>query len=119
MDIRMIRGDTLTLDLVVTQDGAPIDLTGSTMWMTAKLSANDLDVDAVFQVTSPTNITFTNAALGMARIQVPPAKTSGLTILAGKTLYAFYDIQLQFASGSVHTVDGGAVTIIPDITRAI
>jgi len=80
MDIRMIRGDTLTLDLVVTQDGAPIDLTGSTMWMTAKLSANDLDVDAVFQVTSPTNITFTNAVLGSARatqMMTRKKKTSG------------------------------------------
>lgn len=117
-NLQMIRGDSLDLDLAITQGGAPVNLAGATIWMTAKRSYADADVDAVFQISSPTDIVITNAALGLARISVPPTATSSLVFSGAADQKFLFDIQVQLASGKVFTVRRGELTVSPDVTRA-
>lgn len=107
------RGDTIDLEVTVTRDGAPVDLTGADLWFTAKLKVKDADVDAVAQKTVGSGITVTDAVNGEALITLDPADTDGLT--KETTLYC--DVQLVEASGRVTTVASGTLTILRDVTR--
>ena len=77
----MTRGDTPIWDLaVVDTAGAPFSLTGYTTRMTAKYSLDDPDSAALFQLSTATGeITYTDAAGGLATIQPLRSSTSALT----------------------------------------
>jgi hypothetical protein len=114
--LTMTRGDTPQWALaVVDADGAPFDLTGYTLYFTAKVALSDAD-PGVFQLTSGAGITVTNAAGGLATIQPRRADTSGLTDDAR----LFYDVQLSQAGApdQTFTVDRGTLIITRDVTRA-
>lgn len=113
--LEMFRGDTVRIDLTVTQDGVTQDITGWTFWMTAKTDAGLPDEDAFFQLTSPTDIVITDAALGTARITIPASTTSGVASRA--TL--LFDVQGRDMGGGIHTLANGTLKISPDVTRAI
>ena len=118
MNISMFRGDTQILDLTVTQDGVPVNIAGSTIWMTAKLSVDDLDIQAIFQVKTPTDIVIVNPAAGTAKITVPASATESMVIEKGTVVSLVYDIQVKTSTDVISTVDVGTITIRPDITRA-
>jgi hypothetical protein len=88
----MRRGDTAGWNLaVVDTTGAPFDLTGYTLWFTAKRAITDADADAVFQLTNGAGITVTNAAGGLAAITPRRADTSSLT----EDVRLYVDVQLS------------------------
>lgn len=125
MNYTMYRGDTLILDLSVTQtlDGitTPVDLTGATLWMTAKKKATDKDAAAVFQLTTPTDIVIDGDPLsGRAVVTVPPTGTSDLTYAEGiAQIDLLYDIQVETQTGIVQTVAAGRLSVVRDITQAV
>ena len=110
----MYRGDSLRLNMAITRDLLPVDLTGATIRMTAKHAWTDDDSAAVFQVSTPSSgIVITNVALGLAEVNVPAAETLAFTVMT--TLV--YDIQLTESVGIVTTLEAGLLTVYPDITR--
>ena len=120
--LRMRRGDTAGWDLaVVDTTGAPFDLTGYTLWFTAKRAITDADADAVFQLTNGAGITVTNAAGGLAAISPRRADTSSLT----EDVRLYVDVQLSSvgAPDATYTVwpsdDDwpGELIISRDVTR--
>lgn len=108
-------GDTVLFDLAITRDGLPVDLTGATLWFTAKRSPADVDADAVFQKSTGSGISVSDAAGGLARVTVAPTDTSTLSN-TDQTLEC--DVQLKEADGTVTTVARGQLILIPQITRA-
>lgn len=120
---QMFRGDSLILEVEVTYKSGtttvPLDLTNGKMWMTAKNKFTDSDVNAVFSVSSPTDITFTDPLAGKARIVVPGSATTALSFGADATpIQLVYDIQVKTALGVVQTVATGKISVIPDVTES-
>lgn len=109
-NLSMFRGDTKNINLTFTDGTTPLDITGSSVWMTVKNSTNDADADAILQkeVTSHTDPT-----QGETTVTVDPSDTSGKE--PGE--YS-YDIQLVQSGGEVSTVLYGDFTITADITRS-
>lgn len=108
-------GDTITINVTVSRNGGPVDLTGASLWFTGKESVDDADIDAVFQKTEIDGITITDAVNGRARIVIAPADTSGL---ANEDITLECDLQVQEADGTVTTAARGSLTLIPQVTRA-
>jgi hypothetical protein len=112
----MRRGDTPAWDLAVVQDdGSPLDLSGWTIYFTAKRTITDPD-PGVFQLTNGSGVTITDAAGGLATIQPRRADTS--TILDEPRL--IWDVQLSKAGApdQTFTVISGELLIRRDVTRA-
>lgn len=117
MNINMFRGDTQVLILTVLQDNIPVNISGSTIWMTAKRSVDDPDSSAVFQLVTPTDITLTDPINGVAQIVIPASATQPLTIEKNTTISLVYDVQIKTITDIVSTIDVGNIIIRPDITR--
>lgn len=110
----MYEGDTLRLALTFTKNNAPLNLTGATIYMTAKNSIADAD-PGVFQLTSPASgISITNAVGGLAEAVVSPSLTTGFT--ANPTVLV-YDIKVKEASGDVTTLESGTLKVNLSVTR--
>jgi hypothetical protein len=113
-DIEVTRGDTPAWNLAVTQGGSPFDLTGCQLYLTAKNQIIDLD-PGVFQLTIGSGITVTNAAGGLARVQLRRADTAALST----NVSLVYDIQLSIPGTSeTYTLVRGNLTVVQDVTRA-
>jgi len=107
------RGDTLRYRLELKDvDGNPIDLTGSTFWLTMKSNPIMDDSSAEIQVSVSTHVDATN---GITEIIVPNTITDTLT--PKTTLY--YDIQWVAPSGDVTTIIADRVKVLADITRSV
>ena len=114
MVIRMIRKDDYTFNIGVLQEGAAFNLTGCTVYMTAKYSYSDADGSAVFQLsTSGGQITVTNAAGGLATIAIPSSATSSL---ANRVTHLLFDIQVVTGASKRHTVMRGTLIVNPEVT---
>lgn len=112
--LEMRRGDTPIWELAVTEDGAAFNLTGATLYFTAKLALDDAD-PGVFQLTNSAGITITDAAAGEAEIQPRRADTNALT----SDVTLFWDVQVSIAGSSeTFTVLNGTLVIRRDVTRA-
>lgn len=117
-DLTMTRGDTPSFDLDINQpNGTAYDLTGATITMSAKRHGDDPDYRGVFRKTSaggsPT-IVITNAAGGLARVDMKAADTRDIPAPA----VLWYDIEVEFPSGTSVTPVKGNLTIEADATRA-
>lgn len=117
--IVMRRGDTPEWDIEIFEaDGTtPFDLTGCTVWLTAKRLITDADADAIFQLTTTAGtITITDAANGECTAQPLAAQTSSLTT----DIQGLFDVQVRTAGspGNTYTVLNGQILIQRDITRA-
>jgi hypothetical protein len=121
--LTMRRGDTPIWDLAVVQsDGSPFNLTGCTVYFTAKLVITDAD-PGVFQLSSATaGVTITNAAGGLATIQ--PARGDTNTLTENTRLYV--DVQVSRPGPPAETFTvwpteddyPGELIIVRDVTRA-
>lgn len=119
--LTMRRGDTPVWELaVVEEDGSPFDLTGCTLYFTAKLLITDAD-PGLFQLTNGAGITVTDAAGGLATIQPARADTSGLN----QDTKLFVDVQVSRAApAETFTVwpladdYPGELWVYRDVTRA-
>ncbi len=110
----MVRGDTLKFTAAVKLNGTPVNLTGATIWMTAKWSPSDPDNLSVFQASTTTyGIVVTSAADGLFLVAIPPNIT---TPLPARKVELFYDIQMKNAATEVFTVAIGNLVILPDVT---
>ncbi len=113
-DFTIHRGDTVTLNVVVTASGAVYSLVGCSMWFTAKAAYSVAD-PGQFQKTLGSGITYTNAAQGLAQVVISPTDTS--TLGNTKTLL-LYDCQIKDSSGRIFTIASGNLIVLPDVTLA-
>lgn len=115
--LEMRRGDTPVWELAVTdEDGAPLNLTGYTIRMTAKTSIDQPDADAVFQLsTVDGTITVTDAAGGLAEMQPTRGDTNTLTVDTN----CVWDVQIarDGTPDETFTVADGTLIIRRDVTR--
>lgn len=113
--IELVRVNTFSFDIAITEDEVPVNLTGGILYFTAKWTPTDTDAQAVFQLTSPsTGITFLSASGGTANITIPKSSTSTLpyhdTILD-------YDLKFVDASSQAFTVMRGKLNVLYNVTR--
>ena len=114
-DIAMVRGDTPSFELDINnKDGSAYDLTGYTVHMTAKRHPDDPGYRALFSKhsggTSPT-ITVTNAAGGLARVDMAVADTHGIDV----PVELFFDIEVEDGTHFATPITG-KLTIGADAT---
>jgi len=122
-DLRMAKGDNKTLSLTIRNksDGSYVDLTGWTIWVTAKKKASDAD-PGVFQLVSDGNgITWgdqTDPALrGRATATIAPDDTGSLSYAGEAALWV--DVQVRDADDQIYTETTGRLRVRPDMTRSI
>jgi hypothetical protein len=117
--MNFFRGDTHEFDIIVTRSGVAVDLTGATLWVTARRT----DAPAgtyVFQKGNAgalSGITITNALGGQAHCTIAASDTNTLPDTLPLVLY--WDCQLKEASGRVSTIAIGSMTIQEEHTREI
>jgi hypothetical protein len=106
-DLCWTRGDSGRLDVTVTQsDGAAYDLTGCTLFLTAKNSLTDADSAAVIRKEVTTH-------------DAPESGESHFEILTTDNATAgvrFYDVQLKDADNKIFTLFGGIWKVLADVT---
>lgn len=113
----MTRLRTATWALAVTQvDGVtPLDLSGKTLWFFAKNYLTDSDAAAVIRKNSGGvgGITITNAALGLATLEIDPADTSGVLL---KTIFSLICEFVLIDGANRYELDSGKITIQGNIS---
>jgi hypothetical protein len=110
----MYRGDDESFDVaVVDKNGVVVNLTGASLRFTVKRDAADLDVDAVITKTTGSGITVTNAAGGIARIDIAATDTSAM--IRGTLLV--WDLQVRDSNSKTRTLASGTLRIIVDVSR--
>jgi hypothetical protein len=109
-DFEVSRGNTFIFDIIVTQNGLPIDISLATFIFAARL--NYLDSPVVFEKTStPANgIAITDGPNGQARITLVPADTTNLHNLS-EPLVA--DLRMTDVASQVFTLIRGKIRIKP------
>jgi hypothetical protein len=111
-NLSVVRGDAPPLRFTLENaDGSgPLDLTGvAGIRFTAKVSADDADVDAIIAKTIGDGITVTSATDGVLIVQLEPED-----IDVARTL--LWDLQVTDSAGP-HTVMGGQLIVTRDISR--
>lgn len=109
-DIEVFRGDDFSVQLVFTDtDQNVIDITGWTIFFTAKKRREDPDDAAVLTITAAPS----DPLNGIALITKDHTYTDALL----GTYY--YDFQYKKADNTVQTITSGSITFNPDITRRI
>lgn len=113
---KIYRGDTIVIEFAIAQDGVATNLTGYSIWFTAKkqLSDNDTSPSSI-QKTIGSGITVLDAAAGHIRVTILPADTA---TLSAATTY-FCDLQIKSAGGVITTVADGTIAIVLDVTQAV
>lgn len=110
-NLEMYRGDTYPFEVVVENAGNPVNISGFQFRMTCKYRVQDPDNQAVFTLTSPTNIVVTDAVNGELFITIPPSATSSLQAYV---YHLWYDIQAYNDINTVYTICSGQIVINPD-----
>ena len=140
-DSTVIRGDTKRWYLSLTDgNGAPLNLTGCTVWFTAKSAADEDATDAAAVITHYVVVSGAGAVTasngfalgGKDHNQAPPATVTGAasgvltqTLTAAQsTALALgsyvYDVQVRDAAGDVSTpINGLTLTVVADVTRRL
>jgi hypothetical protein len=115
----MFRGDDQDFTLTFTKLNGTVqeaqDITGWTIWFTAKLEESDTDASAKFQKSTAASagIVLTDPTGGIATLSIAEADTSDLrneTIL-------YYDVQVKDGADKIVTTEKGTLTVQVDITR--
>lgn len=107
--IVIIRRDDHTLTVTFEDsNGDAINITGYTVFFTAKTNENDADADAVI---SKTVTTHTNPTSGVTAITLSDTDTN---IDPGIYLY---DLQIKDGSGNITSADRGTFEVVQDITQ--
>ena len=110
-ELKIYRGDTKTFSLTFqNSEGNAKDITGATIYFTAKKDVQDSDDDAVIQVTQTTHSDPTNGKSSIA------LSTDDTDIDPGRYNY---DFQLVESDGSVTTLVVDRLVILADISRTI
>jgi hypothetical protein len=110
-NIAISKGTTQSYNLTFTDsDGEELDITGATVYMTAKDSLSDADTDALFKKTVTSH---TTPASGLTTVTVEPTDTSSADY---QTTY-FYDIVLKTAGNAIYRVLEGELNITYGVTN--
>ena len=105
--LEVMRGDTKTWTLYVEDDdGNDIDISGYTVFFTAKNNINDSDDDAVIKKTITSH---TNPTAGETQIDLTSTDTAVVANLV-------FDIQVKKSTGEIVTITPGILSILQDIT---
>lgn len=112
----IVSGNDKELNVTVLDEkGIAVDLTGSTIvWAVA---INEKSKSRIFQYTSPTNITVTDAIAGKFRIDVQDTDTEALSIARIKTDY-YHEARVTSAAGKKTTVLIGTMTVLGNVIPA-
>jgi len=103
------RGDSKDYTLIFKdEDGNYIDITGWTVFFTAKVGIDDTDNEAVIKKTITIH---TNPTAGQTKIQLTSADTN-----LNPISYVF-DIQIKKSTGEIQTIIEGLITIKKDVTQ--
>ncbi len=105
--IKFYRGDTVNINLTFTG----VDLTGATVYFTAKSEVDNVSDDSSAVVKKSTT-THTDPTNGKTTIKLDPSDTT--TITPDNYLY---DIQLKTSAGDITTTEVGKLEVLGDITR--
>jgi hypothetical protein len=104
--ITITRGDDRELELTLTDGGgAPIDLTGASLWFT---------VENLFQKTLADGIAVSAPLTGVAIISIEAGDTSGSP---DRRVAYPYDVQVRTSLGKTKTPIRGVLVVKPDITE--
>ncbi len=120
-DLTIHRGDDEPLTLTVYRkdaDDVPqlVNIAGVTLWFTAKNSWSDADADAVIALKTPTEISISDPANGIALINITADDTKDLTTYTRLV----YDVQmLEVGADGPTTLIEGVLTVGRDVTRAV
>lgn len=115
--IFLTQSDDLVYDVAMsTEAGAPYDLTGSTLWFTAKRRRSDADAGALVKLYwvsggSADGISSDDQTTGEVVIRLSPAQTAAFVQAAH-----YWDLQLKDAAGVIRTIDSGVVVVLPAVT---
>lgn len=105
--LEVTRGDTKTYTLYFYDaNGGYVDITGYTIFFTAKTSPAILDASATI---SKTITTHTNPTAGETEISLTTTDTATVASLV-------FDIQVKTATGDIFTILTGDLNIVKDIT---
>lgn len=106
----VIRGDSHTINLTISNAGTAVDITGYTVYFTVNSSSAPSD-DSTASIQKDVT-THTDPTLGQTTITLEPADTASLT----PGTY-WYDIQLKDASDNITSFAKDKFILISDITR--
>jgi hypothetical protein len=109
-NIDIYQGDDYSWGFEFTANDVPIDITGWSIYLTAKRNITDPDSSAVIQkiVTSHTDPVNGKSAMNLTHTETD-AFPEGILI---------YDIQIKTLAGEIHTIYKGQMKVSADVTLA-
>lgn len=112
-DITLIKGDDRSIRFeLIGEDGNPVDLTGSTVFFTAKSAFTDEDVAAAISVTV-SSFTSEDDDPTNGVVYIPLADTD-TDVTAGEY---YYDVQVKKADGTIVSIPYRKLKVIDDVTE--
>lgn len=106
----MYRGDDKSIDLVITQNGSPFNISGATIFMTIKPQFTVSDDTTAIGSWTVTNHTYPNS--GMSTISITNTQSNSWT----PGTY-WYDIQYKSSGATITTFVRGRFVVADDVTR--
>ena len=115
--LSMIRGTTKAFDFTIKRSGAPVDLTGAELWLTAKRYITDDDADAIFQLTLSAGdiLLVGGATAGAGKVTIPNNATE---VLEDVTVDLFMDMKLREGNGR-YSAQREILRVFPNVTLAL
>lgn len=114
MNFTMTRGNDVSLSGTATLSGDPYDLSGCSLYFTAKRRFTDDDSAAIFQKSVGSGITITSAAQGLFVVAIGSDDT--ISVEKVKTILV-WDLELHDSAGKIYTIASGNLVINPDVTN--
>lgn len=117
--LKMTRGDDRRLRGTVRAEGVAADLTGYTIWFTAKRKISDTDAEAVIRLNSDSlgGVAFDTEETGVFYVLIAASLTADLPDTEATNL--LYDLQIQTPAGLTQTLAKSILRVEYDITRAV
>ena len=109
------RGATEFLDFQITLNALPQNVTGWTIWFTAKYRVADADPGVFQKSTLNGGIVITTALTGIGYVRIDPADTNGLPI---QRLSLYADQKAKDGGGQLFITQKGRVIVRPTATLA-
>jgi hypothetical protein len=114
----MIKGESVYIPFTVYKDQAKkqiADLSGATIYCTAKKRIEDLDSEKLFEKSVGSGITIVSASDGTAQIEILPADTNEFTI---KQFYFEVIVKLSGSNQVVRT-GSGMMSLLNNTRKAL
>ena len=114
LSLRMTRARTAVFSIAVLQNGAPLNVTGKTLYFTAKFKVQDADAAAVVKKSTGSGIVVTDAPNGLATLTINPADTAALAEKNTQRLVC--DVALKDGA-NVYELDSGTLDVAGNVTQ--